>query len=133
MGKFRAGRRRTDHRGLAVTPTAISPVPAPEILADRRRALRALLRRPLLPASGETAEEYILVRRHSEWLKEWLSTFPAWTLRIGKAVARLTKVPGDMADVTRPGIDRKSGSEFPRRRYALLCLALAALEESGKQ
>jgi uncharacterized protein (TIGR02678 family) len=104
----------------------------PEIAAERRRAMRALLRSPLLPASGETAKEYVLVRRHSAWLKYWIAKFPAWDLCVDKEVARLRKTaPG--ADETRPAIDVTSGSAFSRRRYALLCLALAALEKSESQ
>ncbi len=101
--------------------------------AERRRALRTLLRRPLLPASGETEEEYSLVRRHSVWLKDWLTKFPAWSFHADKEVARLCKVPPDLLDETRPAVDRISGTAFSRRRYALLCLVLAALEQSDGQ
>jgi uncharacterized protein (TIGR02678 family) len=104
----------------------------PEIAAERRRALRALLRNPLLPASGDTAKDYVLVRRHSAWLKYWLAKFPAWDLCVDKEVAKLRKTYPD-ADETRPAIDATSGSAFSRRRYALLCLALAALEKSENQ
>jgi uncharacterized protein (TIGR02678 family) len=104
----------------------------PEIAAERRRALRGLLRNPLLPASGETAKEYVLVRRHSAWLKYWLAKFPAWDLCVDKEVARLRKTSPDAGE-TRPAIDATSGSAFSRRRYALLCLALAALEKSETQ
>src|ERR1041385_2099728 len=100
---------------------------------ERRRAMRALLRNPLLFAEGETAEEYILVRRHSAWLKHWLAKFPQWNLHVGKEVARLRKLPPDLVDETRQAVDRASGSVFSRRRYALLCLALAALERSAEQ
>ena len=105
----------------------------PDIAVERRRALRALLRNPLLPATGETAKEYNLVRRHSVWLNHWLAKFPAWNLHIDKEVARLRKTPADADDETRPAIDATSGSPFSRRRYALLCLALAALERSERQ
>jgi uncharacterized protein (TIGR02678 family) len=97
--------------------------------SERRRALRALLRSPLLSSNGDTAEEYILVRRHSDWLKDWLMKFPSWGLRIDPHVARLRKTPSDLLDDTRPAIDQASGTPFTRRRYALLCLALAALEQ----
>ena len=100
---------------------------------ERQRAFRALLRSPLLPAAGDTAEEYNLVRRHSAWLNEWLRKFPAWTLDIHKEAARLRKVPPDLLDETRPAVDRASGTWFSRRRYAFLCLALAALERSDAQ
>src|SRR5262249_2739288 len=71
-----------------------------EVAAERRRALRALLRNPLLPAVGETAKEYNLVRKHSVWLKFWLDKFPAWDLHLDKEVARLRKVPADLLDET---------------------------------
>jgi uncharacterized protein (TIGR02678 family) len=101
--------------------------------AERRRALRALLRAPLLPSAGETAEEYNLVRRHSEWLKHWFTKFPAWILHIDKAAARLRKVRVDFLDETRPAVDRISGASFSRRTYSLLCLTLATLEGSEQQ
>ncbi len=110
-----------------------SSTATPEIEADRRRALRALLRYPMLTATGETSEDYIRVRRHSEWLKDWLAKFPAWGLHIDKEVVRLRKIPPDLQDDTRPAIDRVSGTSFSRRRYALLCLVLAALEEADAQ
>lgn len=116
-----------------MTAVAQALAPNPEVQAERRRALRALLRRPLLPAAGETAEEYILVRRHSEWLQHWFMKFPAWSLHVDKEVARLRKIPADLHDDTRPSIDRMSGTSFSKRRYALLCLALAALERSDRQ
>jgi len=99
---------------------------------ERRRALRALLRKPMLPSAGETSEEYTLVRRHSEWLKDWLINFPAWELHVDPQVARLRKTPADLDD-TRPAVDRASGTIFTRRRYVLLCLALAALHQSDQQ
>jgi uncharacterized protein (TIGR02678 family) len=105
----------------------------PELQAERRSALRALLRSPLLPASGVYAEEYALVRRHSQWLKEWLNKFPMWDLHVDAHIARLRKTPADVFDVTRSAIDRVSGTPFTRRRYALFCLALASLEKSDLQ
>ena len=106
--------------------------PNPEVEAERRRALRALLCRPLL-TPAETPEDYIVVRRHTEWLKQWLTEFPAWSLHIDRDLARLRKIPPDLLDETRPAIDRTSGICFSKRRYALLCLALAGLEQSDRQ
>jgi uncharacterized protein (TIGR02678 family) len=113
---------------VASEPSTVSP----EIEADRRRALRTLLRHPLLTSGGETAD-YARVRRHSEWLKQWLAKFPAWSLHVDKNVIRLRKLPADVSDETRPAIDRTSGTTFTRRRYALVCLALAALEQTDAQ
>jgi uncharacterized protein (TIGR02678 family) len=114
---------------VASEPSTVSP----EIEADRRRALRTLLRHPLLTAGGETTEDYTRVRRHSEWLRQWLAKFPAWSLHIDKEVIRLRKLPADLSDETRPAIDHTSGTAFTKRRYVLLCLALAALEQTDTQ
>jgi uncharacterized protein (TIGR02678 family) len=117
---------------LADSPVLVSPA-SPEVAVDRRRALRILLRRPLLAASGETAEEFLLVRRHSQWLKHWLMKFPEWNLYIESKVARLCKLPPDLLDETRPAMDRTSGTPFSKRRYVLFCLTLAVLERSDRQ
>ncbi len=115
------------------TSQAAAPQPTPDVLAERRRALRALLRNPLLPADGGTSGEYLMVRRHFEWLKQWFADLPAWKLSIDKAVARLRKLPGDPNDPTYSAADSSSGTAFTRRRYALLCLVLAALEQMDHQ
>jgi uncharacterized protein (TIGR02678 family) len=116
-----------------VIPVAETSTVSPEIEADRRRALRTLLRHPLLTSGGDTAEDYVRVRRHSEYLKQWLARFPAWSLHVDKEVIRLRKLPADLSDETRPAIDRTSGTAFTKRRYAVLCLALAALEQTDAQ
>lgn len=99
---------------------------------ERQRALRALLRRPLLAASGPHGEAYRLVRRHADWLRGWCGRFPSWTLTVDAEVARLHKTPPDPLDPTRPARDPR-GDAFTRRRYVLLCLVLAALERSDRQ
>jgi uncharacterized protein (TIGR02678 family) len=100
---------------------------------ERRLALRALLRNPLLQASGDSSEMYALVRRHSESLQQWLTTYPAWSLHISREFARLRKMPAGLPDDTRSAIDRGSGAHFTKHRYALLCLTLAALEQMDRQ
>jgi uncharacterized protein (TIGR02678 family) len=98
---------------------------------ERQRALRCLLMRPLLTAEGDGAE-LALVRRHAVWLREWLARYPGWTLQVDPELARLRKSPADLKDGTRPAYD--SGDHpFTRRRYVLLCLALAALERAERQ
>ena len=104
-----------------------------ETRAERQRAIRALLQHPLLNAAGSFAEEFGLVRRHREWLTDWLNRYPGWRLQVESEFARLRKTPGDVADFTRPAIEPKDEAPFTRRRYALLCLALAALERSDRQ
>jgi len=103
------------------------------IFDERRQALRSLLSRPLLSAAGPDPEQYRFVRRHAEWLREWFHRHCGWSLQIDREAARLRKTPADVSDQTRPAIDPKNGTPFTRRRYVLLCLALAALERSDRQ
>jgi uncharacterized protein (TIGR02678 family) len=101
------------------------------VAAERQRALRALLARPLL--GPDRAVELALVRRHAAWLQDWLARNAQWRLQVDPEHARLRKTPGDLGDGTRPARDPVSGAPFTRRRYVLLCLALAALERSDRQ
>src|SRR5262245_28769501 len=105
----------------------------PDVRAERQRAMRALLQHPMLNAGGTFAEEFGLVRRHRQWLSEWLNRFPGWRLQVESEFARLRKTPGNVLDSTRPAVEPRDEIPFNRRRYALLCLALAALEHSDRQ
>lgn len=96
--------------------------------AERRRAVRALLREPLLPAG---AADFPAVRRHAGWLRDWFARETGWSLRVDPELARLRKTPADATDATRPA--RVGGLPLRRRRYVLLCLALAALERGEGQ
>jgi uncharacterized protein (TIGR02678 family) len=100
---------------------------------ERCRALRALLRSPLLAATGRDAPAFTLVRRHAAWLRELLARETGWHLDVEAEFARLRKVPADHGDATRGAIARPSGQPFSRRRYVLLCLALATLERAEQQ
>ncbi|WP_043757588.1 DUF2398 family protein, partial [Imhoffiella purpurea] len=53
---------------------------------ERRRALRALLMQPLLYADHPA---YRLVKRHIDWLREWLHSETRWDLRLEADFARL--------------------------------------------
>ena len=89
-----------------------------------RRALRGLLMCPLMASEHD---DFAVVRRQSERLREWFARETGWPLHVDREGARLFKRPGDLADPTRglPGYDR--------RRYALLCLACAVLERADAQ
>lgn len=100
---------------------------------ERQTAFRALLRQPMLGARGETAEVFALVRRHADWLRQWLADHCGWRLHVDSEFARLLKTPPDVADGTRSAIESKAGTSFNRRRYVLLCLALATLERADRQ
>lgn len=102
-------------------------------LHERRRALRALLQRPLLTADGPFADEFGLVRKHAEKLREWLTTHTGWALHVTSEIARLRKTPADLSDATFAAIEDRTSMNFSRRRYVLLCLALVALERSDRQ
>lgn len=98
---------------------------------DRRRALRALLARPVLAARGPTEADYRLVRRFETELRDWLDANTGWRLSVDTSVARLHKRVAAQ-DNTRGIVDRQN-RQFTRRRYVLLALTLAVLERAGGQ
>lgn len=100
---------------------------------ERQRAVRVLLRHPLITAAGPNSAEFVLVRRHADWLRKWFAQNPGWSLHLDAELARLRKVPATLDDPTRPARDAKTDLVFSRRRYVLLCLFLAALEQSDRQ
>jgi uncharacterized protein (TIGR02678 family) len=100
--------------------------------AERALAIRRLLATPLISASGEP-ELFVCVLRHREWLVSWFANHAGWKLAVEASggIARLHKVPA-ARDATRPA-QPAGRPEFDRRRYALLCLTLAACDEVGGQ
>lgn len=103
------------------------------VLAERQQATRCLLQHPMLSAGGAFAEEFGLVRKHSEALREWFAHHASWELQVTSDLARLRKTPPDSLDGTRPARDSRNDTPFTRPRYVLLCLALATLERSERQ
>ncbi|MFJ9173887.1 TIGR02678 family protein [Streptomyces sp. NPDC102360] len=102
--------------------------------AELRRAARALLKRPLLLAHGPHADEFRLVRRHASELRAWFERNVGWPLQVDAEAARLRKTPGRLDDPSHPAREAtRSAAPFSRRRYVLLCLALAALERGEAQ
>ena len=99
---------------------------------ERRRALRALLAEPLLLRAHPA---YPLVRKHAKELRQWFAHEAGWELQVEDSFARLRKQAGNHSDSTRAArLDSPPGSPpFSRRRYALLCLALADLEKGETQ
>lgn len=102
---------------------------------ERQEALRALLRRPLLVAEhADHREDFAKVRRQAEPLRQWLSRHTGWTLDVTSESARLYKVPAKLTDATHPArLSKKDEPPFSRRRYVLLCLALAVLVRCERQ
>ena len=97
---------------------------------ERRTALRALLTTPLILPEHLS---FSLIRRHAEALRAWLARCPRWALTIKPDYARLRKTPGDLSGPARPAVDPRSALPFTRRRYALWCLLVAALERGERQ
>ena len=99
---------------------------------EQRRALRALLARPLIRSDDPA---FPPIRRHAATLRDWLARETGWHLQSERDFVRLHKQPADLDDPTRPatvgrGTQRKT---FNRRRYALFCLLLADLERGDAQ
>lgn len=102
--------------------------------ADLRKAARALLAEPLLLARGPRADSFRLVRQHAAELREWFDRNTGWLLHVDAETARLRKVPGTPTDPTHPAREAtRAAAPFTRRRYVLLCLALATLERGESQ
>lgn len=104
----------------------------PGRLAERRRVLRHLLVRPLILADREP-DLFAAAVRHRGELTAWFAELTGWTLVVeaGAGHVRLLKRPA-RRDGTRPARAPGKGP-FDRRRYALLCLALAALDGTPGQ
>ncbi len=109
------------------------PAPAEDVqvVAERRRAARALLRHPLLHADGPGADELRIVRRHRADLERLFADGLGYRLVVEPGAARLYKA-GLGRDATRPLL-RRNGKPFTPRAYALLCLAIAALSRGKAQ
>lgn len=113
--------------------------PLGEVLDGRRaaelqKAARALLKEPLLLADGPSADAFRLARQYSGELRDWFDRNTGWVLRVDAEAARLHRAPGTLVDATHPAREAtRARAPFTRRRYVLLCLALAALERGEAQ
>jgi len=117
---------------LPLPPGKIASSASAQTQQERRRAIAALLRRPLLAPGGKNDADFLLVRRHAARLREWFSRHCQWTLYVESELARLRKTPGNLNDSTRPLLDTTE-RPFTRRRYVVLCLTLAVLERAERQ
>ncbi len=107
-----------------------SDVLAADLAAERARAVRLLLRFPLLNATVHQ-DGFREVVRHSDWLSAWFDDVCGWLLVVDPAAgfARLAKrARGARVDGSRP-VRRSRGARqpFDRRRYQLFCLVAAQL------
>lgn len=104
----------------------------------RVRVVRALLAHPVLRAQTD-GELFRIARRHAESLRDWFARETGWQLIAEAQSIRLVTsyVPhGSTATAIaerHPARGRKGDPPFTRRRYVLLCLALAVLERADLQ
>lgn len=102
--------------------------------AERRDCVRRLLTAPLL-GQRDAPEIYAAVVRNRRELIEWFAEHTGWQLVVDETggVVRLHKTT-TRPDASRPA--RTGGREarpFNRRRYVLVCLVLAALDDRAGQ
>jgi uncharacterized protein (TIGR02678 family) len=100
-------------------------------LADYQRAVRLILRHPLVTAAWPDAKALPRIRRFSAILREDLSGAFGYRLELHGQTARLVRTK-DALDPTQPALSRNK-KPFDRRRYAYLALCLAALGRAGIQ
>jgi uncharacterized protein (TIGR02678 family) len=100
-------------------------------LGDYQRAVRLLLRHPLITASWPDERALLRVRRFSAELRRDLADAFGYRLELYGATARLVRT-ADALDPDRPAVTR-TGRAFDRQRYAYLSLVLAALGRAGIQ
>ena len=98
-------------------------------LADYQRAVRLLLRHPLITASWPDERALPRVRRFAAELRRDLAEAFGYRLELHGATARLVRT-ADALDPDRPAVTR-TGRQFDRQRYAYLSLALAVLGRAG--
>lgn len=100
-------------------------------LAEYQKAVRLVLRHPLVTATHPDRAALATVRRWAPQLRGDLSEVLGYTLVLAGDTARLRRTQ-DTLDATRPALSRAK-RPFDRRRYAYLALTLAALGRSGAQ
>jgi uncharacterized protein (TIGR02678 family) len=98
---------------------------------QRRRAVRLLLRQPLITSREAHRAKFTEVRKHASWLADWFAREAGWAVQTDHSVTRLRKIPASHADGSRPA--QPGRQPFSRRRYVLACLALATLERAESQ
>jgi uncharacterized protein (TIGR02678 family) len=101
-------------------------------LADYQRAARTLLVHPLVTEHWPDRHALGLVRRFAVPLAADLEALAGYRLELAPSCARLVRRV-DRFDPTQQIVRRRDRKAFDRRRYAYLCLVLAALGRAGLQ
>ncbi|MDJ0345970.1 TIGR02678 family protein [Streptomyces sp. H10-C2] len=105
---------------------------SPLDLADYQKAVRLILRQPLITIAYPDAGALPLVRRWAGQLRADLPDTLGYKLITTADTVRLLRVQDDL-DGTQPALTANGKRPFDRRRYAYLVLTLAALGRSGTQ
>jgi uncharacterized protein (TIGR02678 family) len=100
-------------------------------LADYQRAVRLVLRHPLITATYPDERALARVRRFAAELRGDLAEAFGYRLELHGSTARLVRT-ADHLTPDRPATTR-TGRPFDRQRYAYLALCLAALGRAGVQ
>jgi uncharacterized protein (TIGR02678 family) len=100
-------------------------------LSAYQKAVRTVLRHPLITASWPDEKALPLVRRFAAQLREDLAEAFGYRLELAGDTVRLVRAR-DGLDDTQPAMSR-TGRVFDRRRYAYLALTLAVLGRAGTQ
>lgn len=103
---------------------------AESLAAERRTAIRLLLRQPLVTVATNP-DEFPLIRRHADEVARQFSQVLGYRLTVEPGFARLHKA-GLGRDAGRR-LERGTGAPFTPRTYAYLALALAALVTAPEQ
>jgi uncharacterized protein (TIGR02678 family) len=103
---------------------------AENLAAERRTAVRLLLRRPLVTPATHP-DEFSLIRRHADELARQFNQVLGYRLTVEPGFARLHKAGLGQGSGRR--LERGSGAPFTPRTYAYLALALAALVTAPEQ
>ncbi|MDQ7903056.1 DUF2398 family protein [Phytohabitans sp. ZYX-F-186] len=100
-------------------------------LGDYQRAVRLVLRHPLITATWPDEKALSRVRRFGATLRQDLADAFGYRLELHGSTARLVRAK-DQLDATQPAVSR-TDRPFDRQRYAYLALCLAVLGRAGVQ
>jgi uncharacterized protein (TIGR02678 family) len=100
-------------------------------LGDYQRALRLVLRHPLITARWPDDKALARIRRFGATLRQDLADAFGYRLELHGATARLVRTK-DQIDATQHAASR-TDRPFDRQRYAYLALCLAVLGRAGSQ
>ena len=100
-------------------------------LGDAQRAARLLLERGVVSEASVTERQWRNLRRYAEPVGEAFARIAGYRVDVGRSAVSLVRKFDRL--VAAPIFRTPSGIPFDRLRYALVALALGALERAGQQ